>query len=597
MKKIGTLLTFALLFSIGLGFGQLVTPTFDGHVQNQLGSDVQNAWVGIVIYQNNSFYTSASTTTDASGNYTYTFPAMPAYQYTYDVIVMDVNCMDSTFLYGVIPGNSGPQTFTHNVTSSCGNVCPVNWYFTQVPGTSQYTYGHTGTNSNNVTWAFYDPNTNQTTFINNNSGTYTCNSSGSYQVCFQIDNCPQQCSTIVVTNQGPCNFAAGGYDMGGGNFSFYHQYGNNFSSIAWDFGDGSTSTQNFPTHQYTAPGTYTVCVVIDNCPPVCFNVTVPIGCNSGGTICGVITAGNNIGTPATVYLIDLNGQNLTAVQTSGTNPNGAYCFSGVPSGTYLLKAALTPNSPDYSNYLPTYYDGHLFWYDVVNDSDFIYVNCDTHLVNFGLIAGVNPGGPGFIGGSVLSGANLIDNGGQGDEGETGNEYGTEAFGDPVPDVSILLLDGNGNPVTHTATDANGDFNFTNLALGSYEVHPEVAGLTTYPQYVTLTSLDPGYLGNQFYLNSTYIAGTEDESTAFEALRVFPNPATDVVWVNFSSQQHIELNLDVLDMRGAVIRTQQFQSDAGAHTYLVTVSDLASGIYLLKLTDKISGESTTVRLVK
>ena len=29
-------------------------------------------------------------------------------------------------------------------------------------------------------------------------------------------------------------------------------------SVVWDFGDGSTSNSNNPTHVYTQPGTYTV---------------------------------------------------------------------------------------------------------------------------------------------------------------------------------------------------------------------------------------------------------------------------------------------------------------------------------------------------
>jgi hypothetical protein len=32
----------------------------------------------------------------------------------------------------------------------------------------------------------------------------------------------------------------------------------------WDFGDGTTSTQAFPSHTYATPGRYTICLTVDN---------------------------------------------------------------------------------------------------------------------------------------------------------------------------------------------------------------------------------------------------------------------------------------------------------------------------------------------
>ncbi len=45
----------------------------------------------------------------------------------------------------------------------------------------------------------------------------------------------------------------------------------------WDFGDGSTSTEKDPTHQYAIPGTYTVCLSVQNdygADTACYEVTV-----------------------------------------------------------------------------------------------------------------------------------------------------------------------------------------------------------------------------------------------------------------------------------------------------------------------------------
>jgi PKD repeat protein len=53
------------------------------------------------------------------------------------------------------------------------------------------------------------------------------------------------------------------------------------TSLLWDFGDGNTSTLQFPTHQYAAPGMYTVCLyTLNSCgrpDSLCQTISVPVG--------------------------------------------------------------------------------------------------------------------------------------------------------------------------------------------------------------------------------------------------------------------------------------------------------------------------------
>jgi hypothetical protein len=52
---------------------------------------------------------------------------------------------------------------------------------------------------------------------------------------------------------------------GGNSFSFTYT-GTPYSSISWDFGDGSVSSAGAPVHTYSAAGSYTVCVTVtDTC--------------------------------------------------------------------------------------------------------------------------------------------------------------------------------------------------------------------------------------------------------------------------------------------------------------------------------------------
>ena len=58
-----------------------------------------------------------------------------------------------------------------------------------------------------------------------------------------------------------------------------------------------------------------------------------------------------------------------------------------------------------------------------------------------MIHGDNPGGPGFIGGLISEGANF-----------TGSDDSRSGDGDPLENVTMLLLDENDNPVAHTVTE-------------------------------------------------------------------------------------------------------------------------------------------------
>ena len=53
-------------------------------------------------------------------------------------------------------------------------------------------------------------------------------------------------------------------DQGGGVFTFADQSTNNPTSWQWDFGDGTSSTVQNPSHTYTENGTFDVCLTVTN---------------------------------------------------------------------------------------------------------------------------------------------------------------------------------------------------------------------------------------------------------------------------------------------------------------------------------------------
>jgi hypothetical protein len=85
-------------------------------------------------------------------------------------------------------------------------------------------------------------------------------------------------SATQVINISNCSAGFTNYEFGGGFVYFYPNI--NLGATAnylWDFGDGSSSNISAPTHTYAAPGTYTVCCILD----------IPGACSD--TSCQVIT--------------------------------------------------------------------------------------------------------------------------------------------------------------------------------------------------------------------------------------------------------------------------------------------------------------------
>jgi PKD repeat protein len=108
--------------------------------------------------------------------------------------------------------------------------------------------------------------------------TYTYAAPGNYQVCLDAQNaCGSNilCATIPIGCALPQ--AAFGFQTNELEVSFSDNSTDNVDSWQWDFGDGNTSTNPSPIHQYSASGTYLVCLTVENdcgTDVSCFPVTV-----------------------------------------------------------------------------------------------------------------------------------------------------------------------------------------------------------------------------------------------------------------------------------------------------------------------------------
>jgi Secretion system C-terminal sorting domain/PKD domain len=142
-------------------------------------------------------------------------------------------------------------------------------------------------------------------------------------------------NTQVITTAPSCNAAFNAYDAGNGYvyFSTFNYYGN--GAYAWDFGDSSTGTTSYPSHQYATAGTYNVCCIYTDTVGGCadtFCAPVIVNSSSSGGGCNAVLSANS-------FFGDISADGGSSSYTWGVNTfnfyvNGTLVQSGINSYYY-----------------------------------------------------------------------------------------------------------------------------------------------------------------------------------------------------------------------------------------------------------------------
>lgn len=257
-----------------------------------------------------------------------------------------------------------------------------------------------------------------------------------------------------------------------------------------------------------------------------------------------------------------------------------YDFGEVPPGAYLIKAYIDPDDPIAPDYLPTYYG------DVVEWAEATIVNIPSNGLNY--IITMDDGemltGTGGIFGLVSEGDGLVANG-----------SGGRNPGDPVSDVSVLLFDEFENSITHTVTDENGKYNFSDLPFGTYKIVVEIVGKDQGVRWVTLSADEPVLNGIDFKVNENEIVNGVSEWVGENGLQVFPNPTSAQISLSINSSTTFEANLSLTSVTGSLVLAQPENIVTGQQVVNMDLSDLAEGVYFLQLTT--GNEVISRRIVK
>ena len=349
----------------------------------------------------------------------------------------------------------------------------------------------------------------------------------------------------------------------------------------WNFGDGSTYTGSYYTsHSYSSGGTYTVKLVTEwydsaTSSVVCSDsITHSVTSSTPpNTISGYIFKDTSYSPTTADYKIwlityDTASHIITAVDSmldTGTYYT-YYQFNSVPSGNYLIKAAITNGPTSGTAYVPSYHYNSPIW------STATYVNYSSGAVtgvNIVMQHGTVTGGPGFIGGDVRYGAGKA----------------TGKVGDPVKNLLVMVQDGSGNLVASAYTDAAGHYSITGLPLGSYTVYPEQLGLnTTAWSSVSLNAVKVGVTTINFKETSTAI---KPDVTAIgnipnsQSFTVYPNPNNGKVTIQWDNTLPGAAIINISSVTGQVVYTTKLNLDKSGRTEL-NLSELQQGIYFMNI---------------
>lgn len=332
-------------------------------------------------------------------------------------------------------------------------------------------------------------------------------------------------------------------------------------SWSWDFGDGETSTEQNPYHEYAEEGVYVIVLTIESstgCTSV-YEDHICIG--NGGFIddydCQAMfffeqidgTSYNfqdfSFGTP-TSWSWDFGDGNVSEEQ----NPSHTYESAGI----YIVNLTITTDNCESSSSM------------LIAAGENVDYENDCFALFIPIFADDNPFFIDSLGFEGVLFLNLSSS----------------------PDGTALWDFGDGT----TSTDFMPFHNYTEN--GTYEVTLTITstnGCTnSFSATVNITSNE--FLGSPQYSLTT---ATPKVETAIQKVTAYPNPTTNDVNIKFTLPQAGDYSLQILDINSRLLNNTTQSGVAGMNIKTVKTNNLENGMYFIKI---ISGQSSaSTKIIK
>jgi hypothetical protein len=468
---------------------------------------------------------------------------------------------------------------TTSVSDLTSNSATLNVVANNLAGTSGMTY----------TWDFGDGSTGSgasTSHAYTTSGYYTVALTATNGSCMFTNSVPEtvmviDCGDLSANFSYTATYNTAGFDDMSSPIGFNVGYTTGQSS--WDYGDGTSDGAG--QHSYAAAGTYSVTLThtwaIDSTSPYAntctHSVTLPVTVGNppnriaGAVLLPALSDSFTINSPVKVWLVKLDTDIISAIDSVISNVNSSYQFNNEPNGAYMVKAALTnnPTPPDSIGIVPTYDSASLYWSGAHTIN---HTGGDDENNNIHMQLDTVTSGPGFVAGNVLTGAGK----------------GTGA-GEPVPGMLIYLRNtATGRVVDYQYTDANGNYSFSSVAIGNYDTYPEADGYATTPFAFTITSSQTSVSNVSFRENTSTMTitptttGINTIAANTTKLNIYPNPTSGQVTIQYRVSAAQDAHISITNVLGQKVYDGTLNLNSGNGSAKLDVSALADGMYMVSI---------------
>ncbi len=346
-----------------------------------------------------------------------------------------------------------------------------------------------------------------------------------------------------------------------------NESGANYQWLDCNNGYNPISGETNQTLNASSRGSYAVEVTKNGCSDTSACYTV-----KKNTIKGSVTFNNAPLDKGKITLWESSGGNYKKVDSFSlqSSMNGQYAFNQVDSGNYIVKAKPDSSSSVAATATPTYHDSSILW----QKADSIETQSGmVHKAPVYMVKARKKSGPGGVSGIVI-------------QSGPGKRKGP---GDPQGGVEVLALTGGqGNVQDFTYSNAKGEYEFSNMALDTYDIRVEIAGFTTRPEKVELTQDKNEADSVNFQVDKdkdtvySYRFKRLNHAKGFEAFRVFPNPVDEKLEVEIKVEDPKTISVNLVNTMGKEVLKESKQAGTGINHFRLDASHLQSGVYFLHL---------------
>lgn len=349
------------------------------------------------------------------------------------------------------------------------------------------------------------------------------------------------------------------------------------------------------------------CEIMCNGSVILNSDTIFITVKPSTNISGTVTVFPNTATPVAgrviLYKYEPYFTQFDSVAGQNIGAAGDYNFASFKSGIYIVKAL-----PNLLSLQIAYGDTAINWKTAKQIVHGCSVNDIQNIQVKALPSATATTGPGRLSGIITEALGYEPKffGGPANE----SEFKPTIPGNPIGGI---VVKGGRNPggqmFTQTITEstgpvpAKGTYTLSNLPVGDYFILVDITGLDTNKTYhVKITADNNSFQNLDFTVDSIQInpvyetnVGVNEIKFDEHKIKVYPNPATNYLTVQYNLQNTSTVKIELFDILGKEVKVLLPETKQPSDKYKNTwpLDELKSGLYFLKM--NIDGTESTIKI--